>query len=104
MLDVDSSMRCFIHVFIICFDTSVDSRMSVFLLDIESVFSMDDSWIFRVARTLQPHMLMTEPIASRSHFSIQFDEEKEKFQAKVCCVFCRKSKFEAVCFVNLRPV
>ena len=25
-------------------------------------------------------MLMTEPIASRSHFSIQFDEEKEKFQ------------------------
>lgn len=32
------------------------------------------------SRTLQPHMLMTEPIASRSHFSIQFDEEKEKFQ------------------------
>lgn len=33
-------------------------------------------------RMLQPHMLMTEPIASRSHFSIQFDEEKQKFQAK----------------------
>ena len=48
---------------------------------------MDNSWTFKwqcvnsVARTLQPHMLMTEPIASRSHFSIQFDEEKEKFQA-----------------------
>ena len=26
-------------------------------------------------------MLMNEPIASRSHFSIQFDEEREKFQA-----------------------
>ena len=32
-------------------------------------------------RMLQPHMLMNEPIASRSHFSIQFDEEREKFQA-----------------------
>lgn len=32
------------------------------------------------SRMLRPHMLMNEPIASRSHFSIQFDEEREKFQ------------------------
>ncbi|CAJ1409936.1 unnamed protein product [Effrenium voratum] len=30
--------------------------------------------------TLQPHVLMTEPIASRSHFSVIYNEEKEKFQ------------------------
>lgn len=32
------------------------------------------------SRMLQPHVLMTEPIASRSHFSIMYDDENDKFQ------------------------
>mmetsp|Transcript_30855 Transcript_30855/g.71272 ORF Transcript_30855/g.71272 Transcript_30855/m.71272 type:complete len:927 (+) Transcript_30855:67-2847(+) len=31
-------------------------------------------------RTLQPHIVMTEPIASRSHFSVVYDQARGKYQ------------------------